>query len=110
MTLEELYLEEKVRIEKLARRYARMFRTEKEDLFQEGVLALAQAYANYAYKLPDGELLKVSHRVINRKMYKYAKNEYRHKVSHRIVNRKIYKYAKGEYRRKEYETNATEKY
>jgi DNA-directed RNA polymerase specialized sigma subunit len=83
MTLEELYLEEKERIEKLSRRYARMFRTKKEDLFQEGVLALAETYANYAYKLPDGELLKVSHRVINRKMYKYARNEYRQKIQNK---------------------------
>jgi len=80
MTLEELYLKEKVRIAKLSRRYARMFSAEKEDLFQEGVLALAETYAKYAYKLPDGELLKISHRVINRRMYKYAQNEYRHKT------------------------------
>ena len=81
MTLEELYLEEKDRIAKLSRRYARIFRTEKEDLFQEGVLALAETYTKYAYKLPDGELLKISHRIINRKIYKYARNEYRHKAS-----------------------------
>ena len=80
MTLEELYLKEKDRIAKLSRRYARMFRTEKEDLFQEGVLALVQTYAKYAYKLPDGELLKISHRMVNRKIYKYAQNEYRHKT------------------------------
>jgi hypothetical protein len=80
VTLEELYLEEKVRIEKLAWHYARIFCTEKEDLFQEGVLALVQTYANYAYKLPDGELLKVSHRMVNRKIYKYAQNEYRYKT------------------------------
>ena len=80
MTLEELYLKEKDRIAKLSRRYARMFRTEKEDLFEEGVLALAETYARYAYKLQDSELLKVSHRIINRKMYKYAKNEYRHEA------------------------------
>jgi len=83
MTLEELYLKEKDRIEKLSRRYARMFRTEKEDLFQEGVLALVQTYAKYAYKLPDGELLKVSHRIVNRKIYKYAKNEYRQKIQNK---------------------------
>ena len=83
MTLEELYLKEKVRIEKLSRHYARMFRTEKEDLFQEGVLALAEAYAKYAYKLPDGELLKISHRIVNRKIYKYAKNEYRQKIQNK---------------------------
>jgi DNA-directed RNA polymerase specialized sigma subunit len=80
MTLEELYLEEKARIEKLSRHYARMFSVEKEDLFQEGVLALAETYARYAYKLQDSELLKVSHRIINRKMYKYARSEYRHEA------------------------------
>jgi DNA-directed RNA polymerase specialized sigma subunit len=80
MTLEELYLEEKARIEKLSRHYARMFRTEKEDLFEVGVLALAETYARYAYKLPDSELLKVSHRIINRKIYKYARSEYRQKA------------------------------
>jgi len=83
MTLEELYLEEKDRIAKLSRRYARMFRTEKEDLFQEGVLALVQTYARYAYKLQDSELLKVSHRIVNRKIYKYAKNEYRQKIQNK---------------------------
>jgi DNA-directed RNA polymerase specialized sigma24 family protein len=81
MTLEELYLEEKARIAKLSRHYARMFSAEEEDLFQEGVLALAETYARYAYKLPDSELLKVSHRIINRKMYKYARSEYRYKAS-----------------------------
>ena len=86
MTLEELYLKEKVRIEKLSRRYARMFSAEKEDLFQEGVLALAETYAKYAYKLPDGELLKISHRIINRKIYKYARNEYRHKTTQSIAS------------------------
>jgi hypothetical protein len=75
MTLEELCLEEKARIEKLSRHYARMFSAEKEALFQEGVLALAETYARYAYKLPDSELLKVSHRIINRKMYKFALKE-----------------------------------
>jgi len=83
MTLEELYLKEKVRIEKLSRRYARMFCTEKEDLFQEGVLALAETYAKYAYKLSDGELLKISHRIVNRKIYRYARNEYRQKIQNK---------------------------
>jgi len=83
MTLEELYLKEKDRIEKLSRHYARMFRTEKEDLFQEGVLALAETYAKYVYKLQDSELLKVSHRIVNRKIYKYAKNEYRQKIQNK---------------------------
>ena len=80
MTLEELYLKEKDRIAKLSKRYARMFRTEKEDLFQEGVLALAETYAKYAYKLQDSELLKISHRIVNRKIYRYARNEYRQKI------------------------------
>jgi len=83
MTLEELYLEEKDRIAKLSRRYARMFSAEKEDLFQEGVLALAETYAKYAYKLQDSELLKVSHRIVNRTMYRYAKNEYRQKIQNK---------------------------
>jgi len=83
MTLEELYLEEKARIAKLSRRYARMFRTEKEDLFQEGVLALAETYAKYAYKLQDSELLKISHRIVNRKIYRYARNEYRQKIQNK---------------------------
>ena len=87
MTLEELYLKEKDRIRKLSLYYARIYHAEPEDLFQEGALAIIETYARYA-ELSDEELFK---------------------VTHRIVNRKIYKYAKGEYRRKEYETNATEK-
>jgi len=83
MTLEELYLKEKDRIAKLSKRYARMFRTEKEDLFQEGDLALVQTYARYAYKLQDSELLKVSHRIVNRKIYRYARNEYRQKIQNK---------------------------
>jgi DNA-directed RNA polymerase specialized sigma24 family protein len=83
MTLEELYSKEKDRIAKLSRRYARMFSAEKEDLFQEGVLALAETYAKYAYKLQDSELLKVSHRIVNRTIYKYAKNEYRQKIQNK---------------------------
>ena len=87
MTLEELYLIEKDRIKKLSLYYARIYHTEPEDLFQEGALAVIETYARYA-ELPDEDLLK---------------------VLHRIINRKIYKYARKEYRRKEYETNATEK-
>ena len=79
MTIEELYLKEHDRIEKLARRYARMFSAEREDLSQEGALALAETYVKYG-TLPDEELFKVSHRVINRKIYKYAQNEYRYKT------------------------------
>jgi len=79
MTVEELYLKEQVRIEKLAKHYARMFSAEAEDLSQEGFLALAETYAKYG-ALPDEELFKVSHRVINRKIYKYAQNEYRYKT------------------------------
>jgi len=81
LTLEELYIEERVRIKKLAFRYAKMFKAEPEDLFQEGTLALSEIYAKYACKLADEELLKVSHVVINRKIYKYARSEYRHKTS-----------------------------
>ena len=79
MTVEELYLKEKDRIEKLARHYARMFSSEAEDLSQEGALTVTEIYAKYG-TLPDEELFKVSHRVINRKIYKYAQNEYRYKT------------------------------
>ncbi|MEA3313222.1 MAG: hypothetical protein U9Q18_02465 [Caldisericota bacterium] len=78
MTLEELYLKEKERIKKLSKRYAKKFRVEQEDLAQEGALAVLETYARYAYKLSDDELLKVSHKIINRKMYKYARNEYKY--------------------------------
>jgi len=87
MTLEELYLKEKDRIRKLSLYYARIYHTEAEDLYQEGSLAIAETYSKYA-ELPDEELLKVTHRIVNRKIYRYARNEYR---------------------RKEYESNATEK-
>ena len=87
MTLEELYLIEKSRIKKLSLHYARIYHTEPEDLYQEGALAVIETFIKYA-ELPDEELLKVSHRIVNRKMYKYARGEHRHK---------------------EYESNATEK-
>jgi len=87
MTLEELYLIEKDRIKKLSLYYARIYHTEPEDLFQEGFLALMESYNRYVM-LPDEDLLRLSHKIINRKIYKYAQNEYRHK---------------------EYESNATEK-
>ena len=78
MTFEELYLKEKVRIEKLSRRYARMFEVDAEDLSQEGSLAIVETY--YAYgKLPEEELLKISHRIVNRKIYKYARKEFKQK-------------------------------
>lgn len=77
MTLEELYSIEKSRIRKLALRYARMFNTEVEDLIQEGALAIVETYNSYANRLKDEELLKVSHRIVNRKIYKYARNEYK---------------------------------
>ena len=80
MTLTELYLIEKERIKKLSIHYAKMYKAEREDLLQEGALALLETYARYA-TLQDEELLKISHRIINRKIYKYARNEYRHKVS-----------------------------
>ena len=79
MMLEELYLKEKDRIKKLSLHYARIYHAEPEDLFQEGALAIIETYAKYA-ELPDEELLKVSHKIINRKMYKFAKKEYKHKV------------------------------
>ena len=78
MTLEELYLIEKDRIKKLSLYYARMYHTEPEDLFQEGALAVIETFIKYA-ELPDEELLKVTHRIVNRKIYRYARNEYRHK-------------------------------
>ena len=78
MTLEELYLIEKDRIKKLSLYYARMYHTESEDLFQEGALAVIETFIKYA-ELPDEELLKVTHRIVNRKIYRYARNEYRHK-------------------------------
>jgi len=77
MTVEELYLKELERIKKLAKRYARMFYVDYDDLFQEGNLALIETYRNYAFKTSDEALLKISHRMINRRMYKYAKEEYR---------------------------------
>ena len=81
MTLEELYLIEKDRIKILSLHYARMYKAEREDLLQEGALAVVETHNNYADRLDDEELLKVSHRIVNRKIYKYARNEYRHKVS-----------------------------
>ena len=85
MTVEELYLIEKDRIKKLSLYYAKIYLTEAEDLYQEGSLAVVEAYSKYA-ELPDEDLLKVSHRIINRKIYKYARNEYRHKVSKTQTN------------------------
>ena len=79
MTLEELYLIEKSRIRKLSLHYTKMYHAEPEDLFQEGALAVLETFIKYA-ELPDEELLKVSHRIVNRKMYKFAKKEYKHKV------------------------------
>jgi|GEM_PF-1158047 len=75
MTLLELYEANKIRIEKLARHYARMFNIEAEELFQEGMLAVAETYSHYGYNHPEGELLKLAHRLINRKMYRFAIKE-----------------------------------
>jgi DNA-directed RNA polymerase specialized sigma24 family protein len=75
MTLVELYQANKIRIEKLARHYARMFNVEAEELFQEGMLAVAETYSHYGYNNSDGELLSLSHRIINRKMYRFALKE-----------------------------------
>jgi DNA-directed RNA polymerase specialized sigma24 family protein len=78
MTLEELYSKEAERIKKLSLRYARMFEVDAEDLSQEGSLAIVETY--YAYgKLPKEELLKISHRIVNRKIYKYARKEFKQK-------------------------------
>ena len=85
MTLEELYLVEKDRIKKLSLHYTKMYHAEPEDLFQEGALAVLETFIKYA-ELPDEELLKVSHRIVNRKMYKFAKKEYKHKVSKTQTN------------------------
>jgi DNA-directed RNA polymerase specialized sigma subunit len=81
VTLEELYSAEEARIKKLSIKYERLFMAEREDLFQEGALALAETYRNYGFKLSDPELMKVANRIINRRMYKYAKNEYKHKTA-----------------------------
>ena len=79
MTLEELYAVEEMRMKKLSAKYGKMFKAEREDLFQEGALALAEAYRKYGYKLSDEELLRIANKIINRRMYKYAKKEYEHK-------------------------------
>ena len=79
MTLEELYNAERARIRKLALRYSRIFRVELEDLEQTGALAVCETYFRYAYKVNDEALFRLSHRIINRMMYKYAISELRHK-------------------------------
>jgi len=79
MTLEELYNAERARIRKLALRYARIFLAEKEDLAQVGALAVCETHARYAGKVSEEELLRLSHRIVNRMMYKYAISELRHK-------------------------------
>ena len=80
MTLEEIYQAEETRIKKLSIKYERLFKAEREDLFQEGALALAEAYGRYGYKLSDEELLRIANRIINRRMYKYARKEFKHKI------------------------------
>ncbi|MGB9695496.1 MAG: hypothetical protein ACP5SB_00405 [Caldisericaceae bacterium] len=75
MTLEELYDKEKTRIEKLSHHYARIFGLDYEELFDEGMLAVAETYARYALRTNDVELLRVSNKVVNRRMYKYARKE-----------------------------------
>lgn len=79
MTLEELYNAERARIRKLALHYSRLFGAEPEDLEQTGALAVCETYFRYAYKVTDESLLKLSHRIINRMMYKYALKELKHK-------------------------------
>ena len=80
MTLEEIYRAEETRIKKLSIKYERLFKAEREDLFQEGALALAEAYRRYGYKLSEEELLRIANRIINRRMYKYARKEFKHKI------------------------------
>ena len=84
MTLEEIYRTEETRIKKLSIKYERLFKAEREDLFQEGALALAEAYRRYGYKLSEEELLRIANRIINRRMYKYARKEFKHKTNKRL--------------------------
>ncbi len=84
MTLEELYNAERARIRKLALRYSRIFRVDLEDLEQTGALAVCETYFRYAYKVTDEALLKLSHCIINRMMYKYAVKEKRQKRSFQL--------------------------
>ena len=79
MTLEELYNAERARIRKLALRYSRIFRVELEDLEQTGALAVCETHARYAGKVSEEELLRLSHRIVNRMMYRFAISEYRFK-------------------------------
>lgn len=79
MTLEDLYNMEKARIRKLAFRYSRVFGAEPEDLEQTGALAICEAYNKYARKVSDEILLWLSRRIVNRMMYKYALDEFKHK-------------------------------
>lgn len=77
MTIDELFEEEKERLLKLANYYARAFYLDREDLFQEGALALTETYRKYSAKLSNEELIRVVRTVTNRKMYKYATQEIR---------------------------------
>jgi len=79
MTLEDLYNTERARIRKLALRYSRMFRAEPEDLEQTGALAVCETYLRYVDRTTDEDMLMLSHRIINRMMYKYALKELKHK-------------------------------
>ncbi len=83
MTIDELFEREKERLLKLANYYARAFCLDREDIFQEGVLALTEIYRKYAGKLPDKELVWVIRRVTNRKMYKYVNEEVKRKYVER---------------------------
>jgi len=79
MSLEELYTIERARIRKLAIHYSRIFGAEPEDLLQTGALAVCETYVRYAGSVTDEVLLTLSHRIINRMMYKFALKEYRHR-------------------------------
>jgi len=94
MTLEELYNAERARIRKLALRYSRIFRVELEDLEQTGALAVCETYFRYAYKVNDEALFRLSHRIINRMMYKYVLEEYR--LKEKLVNENLERMPKEE--------------
>lgn len=79
MTLEDLYNAEKARIRKLAFHYSKRFGVEPEDLEQTGALAVCETYLRYACKTSDETMLLLSHRIINRMMYRYALEEIKHR-------------------------------
>lgn len=79
MIIEDLYNVERARIHKLARQYSRIFGAELDDLEQTGALAVCETYLRYADKATDDVILMLSHRIVNRMMYKYALKELKYK-------------------------------